>query len=75
VIAFEWPWALAGIAIVAALGVLFVVLVGLVGMPGDALRRLGQSATTGRTERGADLPGEVPAADAAETARSAGEGR
>jgi hypothetical protein len=59
-IAAAWPWVLAGIAFVVVAGLAFVVLVGVAGLPGDFLRRLGQSASAGRSERGGVLPDEVP---------------
>ena len=64
-----WVWALAGIVFVLVVGLLLVVALGLVGMPGDFLRRVRQTATAGRSERGGELPAEVPAASAEETAR------
>ena len=59
-IAAAWPWVLAGIAFVFVAGLAVVVLVGVAGLPGDFLRRLGQSASAGRSEGGRELPDEVP---------------
>lgn len=70
-IAATWPWLLAGIAFVLVAGVVVMLALGVAGMPGDFLRRLGQRASGGRTERGADLPGEVPETTAEETADEA----
>lgn len=64
-----WAWALVGIAAVVVLGVLLVLVLGAAGMPGDFLRRLGQSATAPPTHLGVQLPDEVPDAGAEETAR------
>ena len=62
-IAAAWAWVLAGIAFVLVAGLVFFVLVGVAGMPGDFLRRLGQTASAGRSERGGDVPDEVPLDD------------
>lgn len=72
-IAAAWPWVVAGIAFVLLAGLAFAVLVGVAGMPGDFLRRAGQRASSGRSELGGDLPGEVPTASAEESARLAGD--
>jgi hypothetical protein len=64
VIAATWPWVLAGVAFVVVAGLVVMLALGVVGMPADFLRRAGQSATTGRTDRGAAVPEEVPADDA-----------
>lgn len=70
-IAAAWPWVLAGIAFVLVAGLVVVLLLGVAGLPGDFLRRTGQRVSGGRTERGADVPGEVPEATAEETADEA----
>ena len=58
-----WPWILAGIAFVVVAGLAVVALAGVAGLPGDFLRRLGQSASAGRSERGREVPDEVPPDD------------
>lgn len=70
-IAAAWPWILAGIAFILVAGLVFVVLVGVAGMPGDFLRRARQTGAAKPSERGQELPDEVPAASAEETARLA----
>lgn len=70
-IAAAWPWVLAGVGFVLVVGVVVFLLVGAAGMPGDFLRRAGQTASPGRSERGQELPGEVPARSAEETAELA----
>jgi hypothetical protein len=69
VIAAAWVWVLVGLALVLAAGLVVVIALGLAGMPGDFLRRHGQSAAAGRTDAGGALPDEVPDAGAEETAR------
>lgn len=74
-IAATWPWVLAGIAFVLLAGLVVMLALGAVTMPGDFLRRAGQRATAGRTDRGAAVPDEVPAEEAGEPARLADEKR
>jgi hypothetical protein len=71
VTASTWPWVLAGVGFVLVAGLLLVLLLGAAGLPGDRLRRLGQSLRPPRSERGGELPGEVPETTAEETARLA----
>lgn len=66
-IAATWVWALVGVVLLLALGVLAGVALGLVGVPGDFLRRLGQTAAAERSEGGRPLPDEVPDATAGGT--------
>lgn len=65
-IAAIWPWIVGGAAFVFVVGLVVMLLVGVVGMSGDFLRRTRQS-TAARQE----LPDDVPAASAEETARLA----
>jgi hypothetical protein len=71
VIAAAWPWVVAGVAFVLVAGLVVALLLGAAGMPGDFMRRLGQTARPGRSDRGQELPDEVPAASAEETAEAA----
>ena len=68
-IAASWPWVLAGIAFVLVAGLAIAFLLGAAGMPGDFLRRVRQTAAGGRSDRGQELPDEVPKASAEETAQ------
>jgi hypothetical protein len=71
VTAATWPWVLAGVGFVLVAGLLLALLLGAAGMPADRMRRLGQSLRPGRSERGGEVPGEVPETTAEETARLA----
>jgi hypothetical protein len=70
-IAAAWPWVVAGVVFVLVAGLVAVMLLGAACIPGDFLRRLGQTARPGRSERGQELPPEVPAASAEEAAELA----
>ena len=70
-IAAAWPWVVAGVAFVLVAGLVAAMLLGAASMPGDFLRRLRQTASPGRSERGQELPHEVPAASAEDTAELA----
>jgi hypothetical protein len=63
-IAAAWGWVLIGVAFVIVAGVAFMALAGVVGLPGDFLRRVGQTAGSAGDEQP-----EVPTASAEETAR------
>jgi hypothetical protein len=61
VIAATWAWAAAGIVLFLLVGLALMLALGLLGLPGDAVRRLWQTATLRRrVERGVELPDEVP---------------
>ncbi|HSC74481.1 MAG TPA: hypothetical protein VLB89_09955 [Gaiellaceae bacterium] len=73
--AAAWPWVLGGVAFILVVGLAFAVLLGLAGMPGDFLRRARQTGAAKPSERGQEMPDEVPAASAEETARLADDDR
>jgi hypothetical protein len=72
-IASAWAWALAGIVAFLVLGVLVMLALGVLALPGDAARRLRQTAAGERTAGGQPLPDEVPDASAADVAEQAAE--